>query len=204
MFEFPKSVGNVSRETAEKLVHFVDLVKKWTPKVNLISKNSVADIWSRHIEDSIQIATLSPNPRRWIDIGSGGGFPGIIVATVLSEDKTPQKMTLIESDNRKCAFLRMAARELGLEVDVVAQRIENINGLAATTLSARALAPLNDLLAYADRHLQKEGTAIFPKGASWEKELKHASSQWSFQYEAITSKTDPSASILVIQSIEKK
>lgn len=194
---------NVSRETLEKLQLFASLVEKWTARINLISKPSIPFIWGRHVVDSAQIFDLAPKTGHWVDMGSGGGFPGIIIAILTLETETPHKVTLIESDQRKCAFLRTAVRELSLEATVLSQRIEVVPNLAADILSARALAELRDLLEFADQHLVASGTALFPKGERWMKEQMSAQVEWSFDCEAITSTTNSAAAILKIRDISR-
>lgn len=197
-------INAVSRETKAKLDAYVQLVTKWNPKVNLVSKASILDIWNRHIEDSVQIARLSAQTSHWVDLGSGGGFPGLVLAVWKAEFRPEMKVTLVESDQRKCVFLRTAARELSLDVTIRAERIESCDPLNATTLSARALAPLNKLLSYTAVHLHPEGTAIFPKGASWKEELQSACQEWSFNHEVVKSETDPEAAIIVIKDVKKR
>jgi 16S rRNA (guanine527-N7)-methyltransferase len=192
---------NVSRETLKRLRAFEALVRRWTQKINLISKGSVSEIWDRHIEDSQQIYGLAPPFTRWVDLGSGGGFPGIVIAILAQEKHPGSTVTLVESDQRKCAFLRTAIRELDLPAHVVAKRIESIEPLGADVISARALADLTVLLSFAERHLAATGTALFPKGARWQQEESDARLVWSYDSEAITSKTDPSAAILRIKDI---
>lgn len=194
---------DVSRETRERLTAFCELVRKWNPRVNLVSRASLTELWDRHIVDSLQLASIPENTDRWADLGSGGGFPGIVVASVLKDTTPTAQITMVESDQRKSAFLRTAIRELELNATVISKRIEQCEPLNATTLSARALAPLSDLLRFSAQHLSPDGQAIFPKGASWEKEVEDACQEWSFQYEAIKSQTDPSAAILLIRDIEK-
>ncbi len=196
--------GNVSRETRERLEVYCDLVRKWNPKVNLISRATIPDLWQRHIADSLQLLDICSCPRRWADLGSGGGFPAIVVACALQETRPDAFFTLVESDQRKAAFLRTAIRILDLSATVHAKRSEDIPPLGATTLSARALAPLKTLLGYAARHLHDSGQAIFPKGASWEKEVEEAFQEWSFIPQAIKSRTDSEACLLVISDIKKR
>ena len=138
---------NVSRETYDDLVQFSDLVKKWTPKINLIAPSTIPEIWDRHIVDSAQLLQLAPkNFDCWVDIGSGGGFPGIIVAIYAKIEQPNATVTLIESDQRKATFLRTASRELGLNTKVIAERIEQVSAIGAGIVSARALATLSSLL----------------------------------------------------------
>jgi len=192
---------NVSRETLDKLRGFSDLVEKWTSKINLISKSSVPHIWERHILDSAQIFEIAPKAGQWVDIGSGGGFPGIIAAILTQESEAPHQMYLIESDIRKCAFLRSAIRELDLKATVVSARIEAQAPMEADIISARALASLSELLGYAEQHLKTSGTALFLKGENWEKEHEEAQKTWSYRCEAIKSKTHPAAAILKVEDI---
>ena len=193
---------NVSRETSDKLTLFANIVEKWTPKINLISKASVPYIWQRHIEDSIQIYSLVPPVSSWVDLGSGGGFPAIVVALLAQQDGRNSKFTLVESDQRKCVFLRTAIRELGLKVEVLNDRIENIPPLEANVVSARALAELPLLIGLASRHMKSDGIAIFPKGKNWKVEDAKARKSWVYSNESIPSKTDPSAAILKIKEIK--
>ncbi len=193
---------NVSRETSDKLTLFANIVEKWTPKINLISKASVPYIWQRHIEDSIQIYSLVPPVSSWVDLGSGGGFPAIVVALLAQQDGRNSKFTLVESDQRKCVFLRTAIRELGLKVEVLNDRIENIPPLEANVVSARALAELPLLIGLASRHMKSDGIAIFPKGKNWKVEDAKARKSWAYSNESIPSKTDPSAAILKIKEIK--
>ncbi len=194
---------DVSRETFEKLEAFAALVKKWTPKINLISKSSLPDLWDRHIVDSVQLYQMVPHDGKWVDIGSGGGFPGIIIAILREMAGVSGGVTLVESDQRKCAFLRTAIRELDLNANVISERIEDIPPLNADIISARALANINTLLGFAERHLKPEGIAIFPKGETWRKEHEDALHLWSYSYEAISSTTNPAAAILKIKDITR-
>lgn len=194
---------DVSRETLDKLEAFVALVEKWTVKINLISKASVPHIWDRHIVDSVQIYDLAPKQGHWVDLGSGGGFPGVVLAILASEGPDPVKFTLVESDQRKCAFLRTASRELDLGITVQSERIEEIDPLGADILSARALADLSVLLGFAERHLSPGGLALFPKGAQWKKEDQEARKLWSYDCEPVKSRTSADAAILSIKEISR-
>lgn len=194
---------NVSRETFDHLNTYVALLEKWNPRINLVSKATLSDIWTRHIVDSAQIFNLaSHGGNSWVDLGSGGGFPGMVLA-ILSKELSPERnFTLIESDQRKCAFLRTVARETGCVVKVLASRIENVEPLDADILSARALADLSALLGFADRHLAQTGLCLFPKGERWQKEVDIASDSWRFDHEVITSETNAEAVILKINEIQ--
>ncbi len=190
---------NVSRETIRRLEIFARLLGKWNNSINLVSSVSLADLWARHIADSIQVFRAAPGARQWLDLGSGGGFPGLIVA-ILAVDEAPDLMvSLIESDHRKAAFLRTAARESGADCQVISARIEKTPEKQADIVSARALADLTTLLEYAQRHLKSTGTALFPKGVGWKKELISARRQWRFHVDVIESQTKPGAVILKIK-----
>ncbi|WP_370302006.1 16S rRNA (guanine(527)-N(7))-methyltransferase RsmG [Pseudooceanicola sp.] len=194
---------DVSRETMARLEAYAALVRKWNPRINLVSRKSLDALWERHIADSAQIYHLAGDAPNWLDLGSGGGFPGLVVAILATDLHPDRQVTLIESDTRKATFLRTAIRELGLSAQVLAQRIEAAEPQRADILSARALTDLSGLLAFAERHLSESGLALFPKGASWKNELEPARAQWSFNLEAITSFTEPEAAILKIQGVAR-
>jgi len=198
----PESL-NVSRETLRRLEVFEQVIRKWNPKINLVSKSSLEQLWTRHVADSIQVFRCTEAPDHWVDIGSGGGFPGLIVAILAAEEAPQMRVTLIESDQRKSAFLRTAARECGATVKVVTERIEQAEPQGAGVLSARALADLSLLLEFAERHLGSEGTALFPKGESWKKEVDNARRQWRFDAEPVRSLTEPEAVILKIRGVAR-
>ena len=194
-----RSLSNVSRETIERLEVFESLLQKWTRKINLVSTGDMDSIWDRHIVDSIQVYNVSPEKGTWLDIGSGGGFPGV-VAAILSRERQPSRIfTLVDSDQRKCAFLRTAARELDLNVKVSSERIEEMTPFEADVLTARALGDLNMLLHFAEKHLAAGGTAIFPKGVRWKQEHQAAQENWTYSLDVIDSETNPDATILKIK-----
>ncbi|MCE8539004.1 16S rRNA (guanine(527)-N(7))-methyltransferase RsmG [Ruegeria pomeroyi] len=194
---------NVSRETFDRLSIFAELVKKWNPRINLVSKRSLDDLWTRHIIDSIQVFRNAPVGGLWVDLGSGGGFPGMICAILGAEEMPDTRFICVESDQRKSAFLRSAARECGVNCQVISQRIEVLDPLNADILSARALTDLTGLLGFAERHLKSGGTALFPKGVNWKKEMQEAAKQWNFSYEAVTSLTEPQAVLLKITGVTR-
>ncbi|GLT08567.1 ribosomal RNA small subunit methyltransferase G [Sulfitobacter porphyrae] len=194
---------NVSRETTVLLTQFSELVERWTVRINLISKASVDGIWERHVADSAQLFELAPEFEHWVDLGSGGGFPGIVIAIIAKEARPEARITLVESDLRKATFLRTAIRELGLNAKVIAERIEGLPPLGADVLSARALADLSALLEFTDLHLAKSGTAIFPKGQNWRKEDEAARQLWSYSLDPVKSKTSAEAAILLIKDVSR-
>lgn len=190
---------NVSRETANRLNKYAGLLEKWNPKINLVSKASLSELWTRHILDSAQLLALAPDSGHWVDLGSGGGFPGLVVGCLAAEKAPGLRFTLIESDIRKSAFLRTVVRETGLDTKIIAERAEAIEPQNADVLSARALTSLTGLLDFADLHLKDSGIALFPKGQSWEKEVLAAREAWSFDYDRIKSETEAGSVILRIR-----
>ncbi|MDG1377120.1 MAG: 16S rRNA (guanine(527)-N(7))-methyltransferase RsmG [Yoonia sp.] len=195
---------DVSRETMERLERFAALTRKWNPSINLVAKSTIPDLWDRHIVDSVQLYPLAPaRPRHWLDIGSGGGFPGIIMAAISAEKSPETRFTFIESDQRKSTFLRTAARELGLRVNVIASRIEETEPQSADVVSARALSALTDLLPLISLHLAPDGTAILPKGKTHQQEIDVAKEVWSFDVASHQSMTDEQARILVVKGISR-
>lgn len=193
---------DVSRETLGALNTYCDVIRKWNPSINLVSRASLDDLWRRHILDSAQLYPLIPKQACvCLDIGSGGGLPGIVLA-ILSRDLTPtRRFTLVESDQRKATFLREVCRTLSLSVDVLTERIESIAAHSADLISARALAPLSNLLGFARQHLAHDGVCLFPKGETWLQELEDAQRRFSFEVQTIQSQTDPKAKILKIQGV---
>ncbi len=198
------SLESVSRETIERLEIYADLLEKWNSRINLVAKPTIKDLWSRHILDSLQLFDLAADSATsWADLGSGGGFPGLVVAILAAERRPQLRVTLVESDQRKAVFLRTVARKAGIEASVLAKRIEAIAPLETDVLSARALAPLPVLLGHAERHLAPEGMALFPKGAGWRQEVKDALEHWRFRCEDIASQTSSDGAILRLGEIER-
>lgn len=194
---------DVSRETLERLQGYVALLEKWNPRINLVARSTLSQVWQRHFVDSAQVFEHAPHSaQHWVDLGSGGGFPGLVVAVLGKEFRPEMRVTLVESDTRKATFLRTVIRELELSAQVIDQRIEAIPPLKADVLSARALADLTLLLEFTDHHLSKSGVALFLKGATWQKELSDAQQKWRFSCDRFTSKTEAEAVILRLREIE--
>lgn len=190
---------NVSRETLERLEIYENLLKKWNPAINLVSEGTLADIWTRHFLDSAQIWTLKPKTaERWIDLGTGGGFPGLVIAILAAEKSPNLRVDLVESDARKAAFLMTASREMGVSPEIIIERVEELSPRQADVISARALAPLSTLLEYAFRHKAKNGICLFPKGQNHEIELTEAAKCWTFKVQKTPSMTDSGGVILKI------
>ena len=195
---------DVSRETIERLEHFQSLVLKWTNKINLIARGTQAEVWDRHIVDSAQVWLAAPAEwTKWVDIGSGGGFPALVLAIIAKEKHPDGAFTLIESDQRKCAFLRTVIRELDLNATVKSERIEQADPENADILSARALASLDILLGFCERHMSSDGTALFQKGRKVQEEIAEAEQKWRFDYDLRTSITDAESSLVVVKGIAR-
>lgn len=198
------TLRNVSRETTACLDHYASLLEKWNQRINLVSHASLPDLRNRHFEDSAQLHALAAHPvGHWADLGSGGGFPGLVIAILAQDSGSPARVTLVESDARKSAFLRTVIRETGITAVVRTERVEATDPLNANILSARALADLSTLLGFAARHLAPNGVALFPKGATWTQELSNAQSKWQFSHRVATSKTDPAAVILRVTGVSR-
>lgn len=194
---------DVSRETEARLAQFAELVRKWSPRINLVSRGALEQLWERHIVDSAQLWAHAPRGKRWADLGSGAGFPGLVISILAKEARPSLHVTLVESDRRKAAFLATASRELELDVRIIAERIETAPPQDADIVSARALAPLDRLLGYVHRHLAADGRALLPKGARWREEIETARQSWTFEWDAIPSLTDPASVILSIGEIAR-
>ena len=190
---------DVSRETLDMLERYAMLLKQWNKKINLVSPRTIDNLWSRHFLDSAQLINHMPHANHWVDLGSGGGFPGAVVAILCGDN---QRTTLIEADQRKAAFLRALARET-VPFDVISGRIEDVEPQNADVVSARALAPLPVLLEYVSRHLAPMGRAVLPKGRKAEDELREALEHWRFDCETYPSKTDVDAVILTLGEIKR-
>ncbi|RYH04213.1 16S rRNA (guanine(527)-N(7))-methyltransferase RsmG [Salipiger sp. IMCC34102] len=193
---------DVSRETWDDLRAYEDLLTKWTKRINLVASSQLDELWERHILDSLQIAPLISKDASLItDIGSGGGLPGLVLAIHAKYYAPHRRINLVESDQRKAAFLRTVIRELKLNASIHAVRIEEVFLDPAEIVTARALAPLTDLLAHSEPLLKAGGTAIFPKGRTASEELETARETWQFTCHAVQSLTQPDARILVIKDI---
>lgn len=192
----------VSRETLGRLLGYSALIQKWNPAINLVAKSTLDDIWTRHIVDSASVLTVSGHQNGlWVDMGSGGGFPGVVIAIMAAELAPDLTVTCIESNIRRASFLRTVARETGVSIRVLSRRIEETPNQNADIVSARALAPLTKLLGYALRHLSETGQGIFLKGETWQKEIDEALENWAFSVEATPSTTHPGSAILKVRDI---
>jgi len=207
---------NVSRETRLALEIYETLLQKWQKSINLVGPSTLDQFWHRHAADSAQLLELAPNSAQsWLDLGAGGGFPGLIIA-MMWLGREPQgdfQVHLVESDQRKCTFMRTVIRETGCPATVHEGRIEAFSAEWLTpekatspgfdVISARALAPLPKLLELASPFYEIHTKGLFLKGKGWEEELTQARQLWKVECESITSRTDPSGRILVCEYPQK-
>ena len=192
-------VSGVSRETLEKLTAYVELLSQWNRRINLVSANTMGDVWRRHILDCAQLAKYLPRQTRVaVDLGAGAGLPGLILAAM----GVPE-MHLVESDLRKSAFLREAARIMDVAVTLHPERIEKVAAFAADAVVARACAPLTQLIDYSEKFLLPKTVCLFLKGENVGEELAAAKASWSLSAETIPSLTDPSGVILKLSAISR-
>lgn len=197
-------ICDVSRETRARLDTHRTLLERWNPRINLVSKASLVDVWTRHFADSAQLWAHAPaGIGCWLDLGSGAGFPGLVIAAIAAEQAPSLRVLLVEADQRKAAFLTEVIRATGVNATVLARRIEDLPPQSADVISARALAPLPELLAHAEKHLRPGGICLFPKGETVHKELADAASRWRFEHRLHPSRTDARAALVEIGAIER-
>ena len=198
--EFEEAI-NVSRETLVRLKDYGGLLRRWNARINLVSRESLNDLWRRHMLDSIQLAAWDRNYKGagpWVDLGSGAGFPGLVLAIAGIRD-----VHLVERNSRKCAFLREAALLTSADVTIHNARIETLEPLAGRAVTARALAPLVKLLPLAHRHLEDCGQMLFLKGQDVDIELTEATKYWKMTPRYSPSLSDKSGSILQLTEISR-
>ena len=192
----PETVG-------KRLQIYADLLIRWQNTINLVAPSTIHDLWSRHIADSLQVQAAVPAARRWIDLGSGGGFPGLVTAILLA-DVAGARVALVESDKRKAAFLRTVSRETGAPATVHALRIEAFAphyDQPVDAVSARALASLPQLLAFAEKFLLAGAVGVFLKGQHVDAELTDSRHDRRFAIESVPSRTRDQASLLIVRAM---
>ncbi|MBF0166254.1 MAG: 16S rRNA (guanine(527)-N(7))-methyltransferase RsmG [Alphaproteobacteria bacterium] len=189
---------NVSRETMARLGIYVDELKRWQQKINLVSPKSLEDVWRRHIQDSAQLHPLITSGSKVLDMGSGAGFPGLVLAILGGLE-----LHLVESDQRKSAFMREVARLTGTRVHIYNERIERLDPLAINFITARAVSSLDQLLELAQPFLSDGVQCLFLKGKSWQEELTAAKKNWKMRAENIPSRSDPEGVILKISEVRR-
>ena len=210
---------SVSRETVAKLSSYEESLRQWQRTINLVAPSTLPDTWERHFADSAQLFALAPKgARRWLDLGSGAGFPGLVLAMLLSGSpgSAEARVTLVESDQRKAAFLREVARKTGLAVDIVCDRIEKPATQAKLVsretgqcgnwdvITARALAPLPRLLDLAAPYFSPDTVGLFLKGREAQAEIKAAEDRWAFEAELHPSQTDDDGRVVVVRALRAK
>jgi len=194
---------DVSRETLDRLEGLVALLRRWQRIKNLVAPSTLDHVWQRHILDSLQLIGLAPAALRWIDLGSGAGFPGLVVAAAIA-GRDGASVHLVEANGRKAAFLRTAALELGLPVTVHAARIEDASGSIAEgfdVVTARALAPLPRLLPLISPFVARGAVALLHKGADFAAEVAEARTEFGFDLVEHPSVSDPAGRILEVRGI---
>lgn len=203
-----KLAGRVSRETLDRLDAYAALLRKWNQRINLVARSTLDDLWRRHILDSAQFATHAPpNLRRWVDIGSGAGLPGLIVAICLKETQPEARIALVEKDERKAAFLAEAAASLDLDVEILCFRL--VPGAKPAfeanfdVVSARALAPLPELLSLAAPLLAPGGLCILAKGRNSAAEIEEAVRHWRMNLISVDSETERDSVILKVEGLQR-
>jgi 16S rRNA (guanine527-N7)-methyltransferase len=197
---------SVSRETWSRLDRLVERLLQVQQHTNLVANSTLPHVWTRHVADSLQLLELEPGAARWIDIGSGAGFPGLVIACALA-DTAGAEVHLVESIQKKANFLRDCVNALGVPAIVHARRIEDfskVNKRAFDAVTARAVAPLDKLLGYAIPLLKRGGVGLFPKGQDVEGELTAASKSWTIEADLIPSKTDPHGRIVRVRRAAKR
>jgi 16S rRNA (guanine527-N7)-methyltransferase len=188
----------VSRETLARLTVYADLLKDWNSRHNLVAKSTLPDLWWRHFWDSAQLAPLVPqNARTLADLGSGAGFPGLVLAALLPN----MAITLHEATTKKCAFLREAAARMKLQIGIENARIEDLPPRPFDVVTARALAPLPRLLDYAQKFVGLNGVCLFLKGQNVGSELTEAHKYWNIKVSQVPSQTDPSGAMVIVKEL---
>ena len=196
---------NVSRETLNSFCEYESLLSKWNKKINLVSKNTLVDIWDRHFLDSGQIINhVDASGKIWVDVGSGAGFPGLVIALLLRDRKIDCDLILVEKNTKKVFFLNEVIRNLNLNVKVINNSINCIEPLNADILTARAFSELKDLIQIAHQHRKTQGICLFLKGENYRFELDKTLNYWFFDYDVVDSLSNPSGKIIRVKKILKR
>ncbi|NNC38292.1 MAG: 16S rRNA (guanine(527)-N(7))-methyltransferase RsmG [Acidimicrobiales bacterium] len=201
--DFQRAI-DITDETLNLYKHWFALLTRWNSRINLVASSTLRDFWFRHAMDSHQIhACLPPGTKTIIDLGAGAGFPGIALA-VMMRDTPGAQITLVESNGKKCNFLRTVIRELSLPAEVIQRRAEDLTHQPYDVVTARAFAPLPRLLSYAHQFWNGTTVGVFPKGESWESEIEDALVAWEFKNKTQPSQTDENARILMVTKLRPK
>ncbi|MEI7791161.1 MAG: 16S rRNA (guanine(527)-N(7))-methyltransferase RsmG [Alphaproteobacteria bacterium] len=195
--EFASQTG-VSRETLARLKAYADMLLDWNERHNLVARSTLPDLWQRHFWDSAQLAPLVPDTAKTLaDLGSGAGFPGLVLAAMRPE----LAVTLHEATTKKCAFLQAAADRMGLRVAIENARMEDLPPRPFDVVTARACAPLPQLLEYAHRFMSPKSVCLFLKGQNVGSELTEAAKYWNIEVSQVPSQTDPSGAIVTVREL---
>ena len=199
-----QSIAPVSRETMERFQIYVDILVDWQAKTNLVAKSTLGAVWQRHICDSVQCRSIIPKATNWLDIGSGAGFPGLVVA-IMEIENPDFKMQLVESNAKKCAFLRKVARETGTNVEVTLGRVESVakQNVQTQVVSARALAPIDQLINLTQGWINQGAVGLFPKGRDYLVELEKCRGVWEFDLVTHDSMIENNSVLLEISDLKK-
>lgn len=192
---------NVSRETLALIEAYIELLDDWRQRINLVGPNEMAHVWSRHVLDSAQLVPMVGSDARVVDLGSGAGFPGLILGC--HAKTTGGSVTVIESVGKKCAFLSDVATKLQLPVRIINGRVEASRAGSVDFVTARAFAPLPKLIEYAAPWISLGATGLFFKGERWREELTQAQEYWTLAYEAIPSRTSQTGVILKVTEAKR-
>jgi len=196
----------VSRETVERLDRYVRLLEEWQAKTNLVAPSTLPQLWTRHIADSLQLLALKSDGKVWLDLGSGGGFPGVVLACALAETPAAQ-IHLVERNAKKAAFLREAIRVTGapgvVHLSEIGDIVEKWTG-RVDCVTARALAPLHQLIGFVEPLVNKGTTALFLKGQDVEAELTESTKYWNIRHKLHSSRTGGQGWIVEIEQIERR
>ena len=191
----------LSENVKNKLKIYENNLKKWQSKINLVSSSTLNDVYERHFYDSVQLWELIPKDvKTLIDFGSGAGFPALVLAILNQEENNGKiKISLVESDARKCAFIEQTARLCGVQVSIINKRIEDVAPFEADVVTARALASLDKLLDYSRDFVSDKSLCLFLKGEKVDEEIENAKKKYQFDYEKISSQTNKNSSVLIIK-----
>ena len=196
---------NVSRETFKSFCEYEALLSKWNKKINLVSQNTLAQLWNRHFLDSGQIINhVDALGKKWVDVGAGAGFPGLVVALLLRDRKIDCDMVLVEKNTNKVFFLNEVIRKLNLNVKVVNKNVDTIEPLNADIFTARAFSELKKLIELAYRHRKERGVCLFLKGENYRFELDKTLNYWFFDYDIFDSVSNSSGKIIRVKKIFKR
>ncbi|MGR3502113.1 16S rRNA (guanine(527)-N(7))-methyltransferase RsmG [Pseudaestuariivita sp.] len=188
----------------DALTSYAALLRKWSSKINLVSRGDLERLEERHIQDSAQVFHVKhEHAATWLDVGSGGGLPAIVCAILAKQANHPTHFTLVESDQRKATFLRTAIRELDLDASVIAKRIEAVHPSPYDIISARALASLAQLFEWTTPFATPQTTFLLPKGATWRSEVEAARQSWKFDYDVVNSVTQADSVILKVKEVRR-